>query len=38
MARTGIEPEAVRTLEDFRRFPLLQRRVFQEQVERFHAR
>jgi phenylacetate-CoA ligase len=38
MARAGLEPEAVRTLEDFRKFPLLQRRVFQEQVERFHAR
>ena len=33
----GIDPESIRTLEDFRRIPVLQRRTYQDQFERFQA-
>src|SRR5438067_222552 len=33
-----IDPAAVRTLDDFRRIPLLSRRTYQEQLPRFQSR
>src|SRR5207253_1551325 len=38
MGRSEFNPNELRNLEDFRRFPLLQRHVFQEQFDRFLAR
>jgi rhamnosyltransferase subunit B len=37
LAEAGVAPEDVRTMEDFRRIPLLSRRTYQEQFADFHA-
>ena len=36
-ARIGIVPDDIKTMDDFRRLPLLQRHTYQQQLARFQA-